>query len=129
MSTDQHAAAVVALLNAALAPKAAYDIDDIRKMSAPPSEYIEITLTRRFGGNTRVCGGIAPSSWRLTTRAVASTVGNARKLLDDTTTALELARITVASETSTPVQFETEDPIRTDDDNTWTGLRSWTYAF
>lgn len=126
MSEQQIAAAVLAALNAALAPKVAYELDEAPTSGA---DFVEITLSRRFGGNDRG-GRLSPSSWRLTVRAVGSTVANAR-LLHEKAQAIEGATLSVGAETSTPVLFETEDPIGLDEAQRtyWTGLRSYTFAW
>jgi hypothetical protein len=120
------ATAVLAKLNTAIAPKVAYELD---KAPTSGADFAEITLSRRFGGNERG-GRLSPSSWRLTVRAVGSTLANAR-LLHENAQAIEGFVLTVGSETSTPVLFETEEPIGLDEAQRlyWTGLRSFTFSF
>jgi hypothetical protein len=122
----QIATAVLAKLNTSLAPKVAYELD---KAPTTGADFVEISLSRRFGGNERG-GRLSPSSWRLTVRAVGSTVANARTLHENAQ-AIEGFVLTVGSETSTPVLFETEEPIGLDEAQRlfWTGLRSFTFSF
>ena len=127
MSTAQQVAtAILTKLNTALSPKVAYELD---KAPTTGSDFVEITLSRRFAGNVRG-GQLSPSSWRLTVRTVGSTVPNAR-LLHENAQAIENYVLTVGSESSTPVAFETEEPIGLDEAQRlyWTGLRSYTFAF
>ena len=125
-SAQQIATAILAKLNTALSPDVAYDLDDAPKTGA---DYVEITLSRRFAGNVRG-GQLSPSSWRLTVRAVGQYVANAR-VLHENAQAIENFVIVVGSESSTPVAFETEEPIGLDEAQRlyWTGLRSYTFAF
>ena len=122
-----HAAAVVARLNAVLpAAVRAYDADDVP--ATKPTSYVEVSVTRRFGGNRRSSANTATGGWRITTRAVDHTsIANARLTANTTRTALEFFRLSVGGKTSTPVQFETADPVAPDD-GWWSGLTAWTYA-
>lgn len=122
-----HATAVLAVLNAALPDSyPAYDIDDVP--SPRPSRYVEVSTSRRAGGNLRASAETATGGWRVTTRPVDQfSVTNARKAANTVRVALEFARLSVGGKTSTPVQFETSDPIEADDG--WhSGLTAWTYA-
>jgi hypothetical protein len=122
---EQHAAAVIARLNAGNA--AAYDLDDLKALPAQPSIYTEVTVERRFGGDSSLGGTIARAGWRITTRTVAKTVSNAREMRNRARTQLVSARLTVDGKTTTPIRFESEDPIG-DDDGWYSGLTTWTYA-
>lgn len=132
-SRNQLAAAVLALLNGPTGlggmskPRVAYEWDDAPKHGA---DYVLVTLSRRYGGNPRVGDHLSPSMWRMTTRAVG-TVTNVGALLDRCTRALEHKSITVGAESSTGIQFESEDDVDQDeyDKNLWSGIRSWTFAF
>ena len=132
-SRNQLATAVLALLNGPTGlggmakPRTAYEWDDAPKSG---TDYVLVSLSRRFGGNPRVGDHLGPSMWRMTTRAVG-TVTNVGALLYRCTIALEHHTITVGAETSTGIQFESEDDVDQDeyDKNLWSGLRSWTFAF
>lgn len=108
-------------------PRTAYEWD---KAPDGARDYVLVSLSRTFGGNRRVGNQLSPSMWRATTRAVGS-VANAAALLDRVTRALEHQTITVGNETSTGIQFESEDEVDQDqyDKALWSGLRSWTFAF
>lgn len=122
---EQHATAVLAALNAALAPKQAYEYDTLP--TTRPAEYVEATVSRRFGGESRLSAQKGTTGWRVTTRAVAQTVSNARLLAQKATQALEDVSLTVDGKSTTPIQFETEDPIGPDD-GWYSGLVTWTYT-
>lgn len=114
-------ALVVAALDAAGAVP--HTVDELQRMSSRPAYYCEVNVTRRFGGNPR--GGRAPSpaGWRITTREVAQTENNAREVRRLTALALEGVALTG----TTPVAFESADPI-SGDDGWFSGLETWTYS-
>jgi hypothetical protein len=130
--SDAMVAPLLALANGRLAalptPWTAYSAG---KAPTTGGNYLALIVSRRYGGNIRQGGSISPSGWRFTARAVGVGDGNARVLLREATAAFEDHTITVDGVTSTPIAFESEDPIRQDDDdkNLWSGLRSFTYAF
>lgn len=126
MTAQDVATASLAALDAALAPRKAYDLDKVP--SPRPPQYVEITLSRMFGGEQRACGGIATVGYRLTVRAVSqSTVSSVRTDLEKCRAALEFNRLTVGGKTSTPIQFETEDPAGYDD-GWFSGLLTFTFV-
>lgn len=127
MTGQQQATAILAALNAALpVGKKAFDLDDVP--DPRPAEYTEVTLSRRFGGNLNLSGSMNVVGTRVTVRCVSQTsVANVRASLEKCRAALEFKRLTIGSKTTTPIQFETEDPAGPDD--TWfSGLMSFTFA-
>ena len=122
-----HAAAVVARLNAILpATVRAFDLDDMP--TELPSKYVEVTVSRRFGGALRSAAVTSISGWRITTRVVdQNSIPNARLSANTVRTALEFYRLAIGGKTSTPVQFETAEVIGPDD-GWWSGMTAWTYA-
>lgn len=126
MTAQQTAAAILAVLNPALDPRQAFELDEVP--AERPSEYVEITLTRMFGGQRRNCGGIGTTGYRLTARAVSQfAVSNVRKSLETCRAELEFLRLVVGDRTSTPLQFETEDPAAYDD-GWFSGLHAYTFV-
>lgn len=133
MSTDAapHMTAWLALLNAELGtmtpPRVAYEYDEAPQAGG---DYVIAFLTRTSGGATRTIGGLVTSTWRLQIRVVGVGVNNARVLLDRANGVVDGAHITVGGRISTPVEFQTDDPIRQDEQyaDLWSGLRSYTYA-
>ena len=122
-----HAAAVIAVLNAALpAAVRAYDSDAVP--TTPPAKYVEVTVSRRFGGTRRSSGNTATGGWRITTRVIdQNSITNARLTANTVRTALEFVRLSIGTKTSTPVQFETAEVIGPDD-GWWSGMTAYTYA-
>lgn len=122
MTEAEQVAAVLALLNVDASP-VAFTLADIEEDAALPTYYVEVGLTRRFGGAYRVAGGVSTRGYRLTTRVVALDESNAREIQRRVTVRLEDAYVG----DSTPIEFETADEIRPD--NGWySGLTTWTYA-
>jgi len=126
VTAEDNAAAVLTLLNTALAPRDAYELDKVP--SPRPPQYVEITLSRMFGGERRQCGSIGATGYRVTVRAVSqSTVSSVRRDLEKCRAALEFNRLSVGAHLSTPIQFETEDPAAYDS-GWFSGLQSFTYV-
>lgn len=133
MSDEQaHAETIVALLTAALAPRAeALELDEVdRRADAGnlPAEYVEVTIARRFGGEDRLGVWQGTEAWRVTTRVVAPRIKNARVMRKKVRAALEYAALAISGDTTTPVRFETEDEISADKERTFSGFSIWTYV-
>lgn len=117
-----HSDAVVALLTTLGALP--YDLGDIP--ATPPERYTEVTVTRRFGGEQRFSGLRDGQLFRITARQVAKVYQNAQNLRAKSA-AIEGVTLTVGGQTTTPIEFESADPIGTDD-GWYSGLETWTYA-
>ncbi len=123
--------AILNLLNAELATMAgqftAHSWGDPED-KPPARNYVLVSTYRRFGGSDRL-GGLASTSWRVNFRAVGYP-RECHALLDRCTRALEEMSIVVGDLTSTGATFETEDPVRQDDDQLglFTGLRSFIFV-
>lgn len=136
MSDSEHAAALLALVNAQLnamsTPHHAYEMD---KAPTAGGDFVTMDLSRRDGASGARLSGVVPSptSWRVIFRAVGIGVSNARFLLGIAQASVEGHRITVDGVTSTPLAFEpaSDNGISQDDynSNLWTGQRSFTYSF
>lgn len=131
MSEESQAVAIKAALNAVLdalsTPRAAYESDDLAKLESLPAAYVELFVTRRFGGTERNAGGKGREGWRIGTRGVAQTVTNARLMLAKTAEALEEVRLTVDGIATTPIKFESAEVVGPDD-GWYSGLVLWTYS-
>lgn len=126
VTAQAQTSAILAALNAALAPKVAYDLNDVP--ATRPAEYVEVTASRRFGGERRMTQQTGVTGWRVTVRGVSQiSVANVRKSLETCRAALEFKHLTVAGETSTGIQFEAEDPA-TPDEGWFSGLLAFTYT-
>lgn len=108
MTAQANVTAILATLTTALAPRKVYDLGTVP--STRPPQFVEITLTRRFGGVMTLGGHIGTTGYRLTVAAVSSsTVASIRSDLEKVRAALEFQRLTVGGKQTTPIQFETED--------------------
>lgn len=127
MTTDEVAEAIKALITDATGAPC-LDHDEVLKLSALPAVYTTIYLSRRFGGNVR--GDSRENNLRrLQTRAVASTVSNARTLEDRTADLFLHATHDVAG---LPVHFDYESGGGEFDHDTATAryhsLTDWTFT-
>lgn len=104
MSLDTEADALKALI-ATAAKVPAYDLDEVP--ATPPANYVEVYLSRRYGGNVR--GGMRGTDLRrLSTRVVASTVTNGRLVEDRIFAAFEFTTVNLG-DAVTHVAFESGD--------------------
>lgn len=126
MSEQAHVDAVLALLNEALAPKRAYEVDSVP--SPRPAEYVEVQIARVLGGSRRINARKMTDGYRITVYGISQThAANARLMLDKARAAVEYARIQIGGAKTTPVQFEVADPVRPDDG--WlSGWADYTYT-
>lgn len=127
MTAQDQAVAVVAAFNGALPTQTrAFDLDEVPTVR--PKEYVEVTVSRIFGGVSRVSSNQYLKGYRVTARGVSQiSVSNVRSSLEKCRSAVEFKRLTVGSQQSTPVQFETEDPAAADEGR-FSGLLVFTYA-
>jgi hypothetical protein len=105
-----HQAAVIAALGGSA--QQAYAIG--RVPATKPSSYNEVTVMRRFGGVTRGDADPGAKLYRVFVRSVGQLVDNAQAQRTRAA-ALENQVVTVAGETTTPLAFETAEPIGLDD--------------
>lgn len=131
-SEAAHAAAVLAVINAALPGDTnAYTADEVPS-SPRPANYVEVSIMRRANGTQRHGSGSTAAGWRILTREVSQTaVSNAQTVAEFVRVSLERKRISVTknaeTKTSTPIQFETGEPVG-EDDGWWSGYQTWTYV-
>lgn len=122
-SEEQHAEAVKAALTALSAVPKDYDELD---PAALPAYYNEVTVERRFGGTLRGSNESPTEAYRITARSVAKTVSNAREMRRRAMQ-LEGTVLTIDGAETTPVEFESADPIGPDD-GWYSGLLTLTYT-
>lgn len=123
MATDQEVAtAFIARLTALGAIP--YDYDELPKPL--PDNFTTVTVSRRYGGVQRYSGDRDGRLYRAAIRQVGKTVSNARNLRTKSA-GLEGVALTVGSAVTTPLEFETADPIGPDD-GWFSGLETWTFA-
>lgn len=124
MSTDAHANAFKTLV-AAAAQVPAYDLDEVP--GTPPANYVEVYLSRRFGGESRLDGSQDTTLRRLSTRVVASTVTNGRLLEDRIAAAFEHTTVNLG-DTTVQVEYESGDGAFGYDEGSYTALTDWTFG-
>lgn len=123
MATEkEHSTAVIAFLTTAAA--APYSLGTAA--ASLPDFYTEVGVVRRFGGEQRLSGVRDGELYRITARQVARLYPNAQNLRAKSA-ALEGAVLTIGALTTTPIEFESADPIA-EDDGWYSGLQTWTYA-
>lgn len=122
MTEDDVVTAVSAALTTTNA--APYTLGDLARLTVPPAFYNEVTVTPMFVAANDAAGMPVVGAWRITTRAVAKTEGNAREMRRRATVGLQGVRIATGA---TPVLFESADPIA-EDDGWYSGLSTWTFS-
>lgn len=126
MNRDDIAADLLAIINAALTPRDAYELDDVPQPR--PNEYVEITVSRYDASEKRQDGFAGTSAWRLTCRYVAHRITNVSRMQQLVRDAFPHPTcITVDGVESTAVAFEVEDAI-TPDDGWFSGLDTFTFT-
>lgn len=106
-TTDERAEA----FRAALSGLAADVYDAYDTPAALPAEWVEVGLTRTFGGNDRLCGVSAVSLHYVTFGVGGKTVSNVRKTQDAVRAALEGTTVTVGDTATTPLRFYNEATV------------------
>jgi hypothetical protein len=108
MTAQANVDAILAILNAALPVSTAYDLGVVG-VKRPP-QYVEVTLTRRFGGVPTLDGGLTDTGYRLRVAAISQTsLTSIRSDLETCRTALEFNHLTVGDAQSDQITFETND--------------------
>lgn len=128
MSLLAHQEALLALLGPALAPKAAYGVDQVP--ATRPSEYVEVLVSERFTAEDELLLDATTDvrSYRVTVWWLSRTsVRNALLLRDKTFNALRFARLSVGGTAFSPVQFEGVEQDVTPNDGWFVGSADFTY--
>lgn len=113
-SEQEHFDVVKAALTAAGARP--YDYDDDPTESA----YNLLAVADRFGGAQRMTSEIGTRSVYVTLEAIGTSADNAREMRRRHDLALRDKRLTIGAHVSTPVHFESADPVRPSKDTTGT---------
>lgn len=119
------ATAILAVLNTALAPKVAYDLDEVPS-PRPNGPYVVVTISWRYGGEARADGYVGTDGGRILTRYVARSVEDARQLRSKVVGALRHGSLTIAGDTVTTSR-ETSIAIAPDD-GYFSGVDAWTFT-
>lgn len=132
MSTEaQHLAAVLALMGGAA--RGAYSLGDLEKYKkdnggALPSSYNEVIVMERVpDGPRRSSEPSETSQWRIFTRAVAQTYGNAQEMRRRAGE-LRGKSMTVAGEPTTEIERTVSDDPIAPDDGWFSGPSEYGYA-
>ena len=83
--------------------------------------YTLVSVSDRFGGTPRMSGDIGIRLARVTLLAVGITADNVREIRQRFDSALREKRLTIAGRETTPIQFETSEPVGPDGDIVTTG--------
>lgn len=122
MATEaEHSAAVMALLTTLKAAPQSFS-------TAPktlPDFFTQVATVRRFGGQQVGSGERNGQLFRILLRQVAKRLDNAETLREKSA-GLEGAVLTIGGDTTTPIEFESADPI-SEDDGRYSGDESWIY--
>ena len=109
------AAAILATLNTAIAPSVAYEYGKVPgsngNAGTEPSKYLLIDVTRRYTDVRRVSGVVSMKGYRLGTRYVAKSIGDAREMRRRTTAVLEDQILATPDGDLGPFTFETADAL------------------
>lgn len=128
MSDDTQAEALKARISASTKAQT-LDLDEAQALTTLPAYYVEFYLSRRAVDNpTRVGGTFEPTGYRMSTRAVAKTITNARLMEQRVREALLLNPITLDGE---PVDVRYESgggDFERDDQGYFHALTDWIYV-
>lgn len=128
-----HADAILALLNASTALNGnAYEFDSIPGSNGDPGTlpdtYVGFSVARRYVPAGRLSGQIGRTSWRISTRYVGRTTGDARLAAFKVATALDQQFITVGTHTALIRLDEGANDAISLDDGRYSGLSQWLYT-
>lgn len=126
-----HYALFLDLLNAALAPRMAYRFGEVPGLDSnagtPPTLYALLDVQRRYYLPQSLSAQPDVTGWVVSVRGVGRTVSEAAWVLDRTVDTLESTQVVLDGQTTTPLTFDTSDPIASDGD-VFSGLASYTYV-
>jgi hypothetical protein len=115
VTESEMAAAILATLNAAIAPSVAYEYGKVPgsngNAGTEPAKYLLIDVTRRYVDSHRASGVTSLTGYRLGTRYVAKSIGDAREMRRRTATALEDQILATADGELGPFTFEAADSL------------------
>ena len=115
MTESEQAAAILAAINAAIAPAVAYEYGKVPgadgNAGPEPFKYVVMDLSRRFVDSFRGSGEASVTGGRLGTRYIAKSLTDAREMRRRVTAALEDKVLTSTAGEVGPFRFETSDPF------------------
>lgn len=111
---------VLAALNAALTPAAAYEYDKVPgsngNSGSRPNKYVVVDLSRRYVEKRSASGEVTVSGGRLGVRYVAKSTNDARNMRALATATLEDQILSADLGEIGPFVFESSEPIAPDDE-------------
>lgn len=127
----EHAKVLAAAIKAQLGPRDVYEYGDVPGVDGnagtQPSIYALIQVSRRFIPALHSTREASRSGWRVSVRAVGSTVNECRWATSRIALALDSQRVAIAGHLSTRIQHETSDEVTPDGDR-FEALSRFTYA-
>lgn len=119
MTEQEQATAILAAINAAIAPNVAYEYGKVPgtngNTGTEPASYMVVALSRRYVPERRASGEVTVRGGRLSTRYIAKSVVNAREMRRRTTEVLEDKALTTTAGDVGPFVFESADPFQPDE--------------
>jgi hypothetical protein len=132
LDSRPHATACRTAITATLAPSwTAYDYGKVPGADGNPGTlpniYALVSVERRYNPTLRLSAQSGAVGWRVAVRVVGRTVDEARWALSRVADALNEQRLTVGAQTTTPLQFESEQSPEPDDGR-FSALTLYTYS-
>jgi len=119
MTENEQAAAILAAINAAIAPAVAYEYGKVPgtngNAGSEPTKYVLVAISRRYVPERRASGEVTVPGGRLSTRYIAKSVADGRTMRQRTTDVLEDKILTTAAGEVGPFVFESGDPFQPDE--------------
>lgn len=127
-----HSIAVRKAITAALAPDwSAYDYGKVPGANGNPGElpaiFALVSVERRPNVNLRMSAQSARVGWRLSVECVGRTVAEAAWAMNRVSLAVNEQALTIGSQLTSPIQFESDQAPAPDDDQ-YAGRSFWVYS-
>lgn len=124
LDSRTHATAIRTAIKVQFGPNDVYDYDDVP--TTPPDIFALVSVERRFNPDLKMSAQATTGGWRVAVRSLGTTVDEARWAMVKVTAALNEARLSIGGQTTTPIQFESDQaPVL--DDSRYAGLSLWIY--
>lgn len=119
MTEKEQAEAILAAINAAIAPTVAYEYDKVPgaygNAGTRPLRFAAIAISRRYVGKKRGSGEVSTNGYRIQVRYAAKATNDARNMREKTTAVLEDKILTSEAGEVGPFVFETSQAFGPDD--------------
>ena len=124
---EQVLGAIKAVCAAAVAPRPVHTLGEVDRLPEKPDNYVEVSLSRRFGTSARLDPGPDITYWRVVVQAVGVLEENPRTMPTQVRGALDGAQVAVGSGSTSPVAHEVSRAVGPDDD-WWSGMDTWIFT-